>query len=142
MQVEDVGALGGVVRAQDERGGRVRHVQKICRAAEANMERQAEHRRFHRLRGVARESRVPVDAVDGERPQPHARETGVEKVDARVALVRALEHAVVRRRLARRGLVDGRAVVAHTVDGGRAGVDDPLDPEGAARLEYVQGAAS
>ncbi len=124
------------VGARHERGGRIGHVDEIAHAAEADVKPPTHERRLDRARGIARDPRVPPDAVHAERPQADRREPVIAKVHARVPFVRLLEHAVVRERFRRDALVDG--LVGQPEYGRRARIHDALDPGRARRFEHVQ----
>ena len=134
-----MGPLGRAQRGLDERGGRIGHVVEVRRPGEGDLEGPPEHGRLHRARRTTRHSLVAAHPVDGERADPHAGETAVLEVDARVPLVGALEDPVVRGRLQGRALVRRGLALGGPVDRGRAGVDDPLESHGGGGLEDVDG---
>ncbi len=93
--------------------------------------------RLHGFCRIARQARVAIDTVNSQRPQTHTANTVIEKINARVAFVRALEDAVVSRGLARCALVEHRIVVVQTVDGSTACVDHVVDADRSRSFEDV-----
>ena len=116
------------LQAANERPGHVLHVLQVLHAAVADVIRPADGQRLDRLGRLAGHAEVAADAVDRPRPQADARQAVVLEVDAGVALVAALEVAVMRgrRQLHVVGQRPGRVVLRRPEHGGGAGVDQPL----------------
>src|SRR6185369_12409211 len=87
---------------------------------------------------IACQAGVAIDAVDSQRAQTDAVDAMIEKVNARIAFVRAFEDAVMRRGFARRGLVERDVIIIHSVDRRRARVNNSVDANLSSSLEDVE----
>ncbi len=84
-----------LICAGDKSSRGIRDVLKISRAAKTNMKRTPEYGRLHCFCRIARQPGITIDAVNSQWAQTDTIDAVIEKVNARVAFVRALEHAVM-----------------------------------------------
>ena len=127
-QVVRLRSLVRCFQAADEHLGHVIDVLQILPAAVGDVIGPAQGQRLDRLGRLAGHAEIAADAVDRPRPQADAGQAVVLEVDAGVALVAALEVAVMRGRRQRHvvGQRARRIVLRRPEHGGGAGVDQPL----------------
>ena len=106
VQVENVCAGRGLVRAGDEGGRRVLYILKVGCATEADVKWDVQNRRLHGFGWIAGQTRIAIDAINGQRSQADAVQSVVRKIDSRITFVGALKDSVVRGRLSRGRFVE------------------------------------
>src|SRR3982751_2363128 len=91
VQIKNVCAFGHDIGTCNERRRSVSDILELRSSGKTHVKRSTEHNRFHCLGRIAGQARVAINAVYRQRAKTDARESVIEKEDARVSFVCALE---------------------------------------------------
>ena len=67
VKIEYVSAFRRSIRTSDKGRGRIGDILKVSRAAEAYAKRKSQRGGFHRLRRIARQTRIAIDSINCQR---------------------------------------------------------------------------